>query len=60
MSSKWLYCAPCCVCRHEYYFEVTAVSTGSNSTTFQLKAELEEDMQRWVKQIQHQVCATPR
>lgn len=31
------------------------MSTGSNTTTFQLKAELEEDMQRWVKQIQHQV-----
>lgn len=43
-------------CRHEYYFEVTAVSSGSESYTYQLKADKEDEMQNWVKQIQLQVC----
>jgi hypothetical protein len=42
--------------RHEYYFEVTPGSAGVGAT-YMLKAETEEDMQRWIKHIQVQSMA---
>lgn len=42
--------------RHEYYFEVTPGYAGAGAT-YMLKAETEEDMQRWIKQIKLQSMA---
>lgn len=42
--------------RHEYYFEVTPGTAGAGAT-YMLKAETEEDMRRWIKQLQVQSLA---
>ncbi len=45
--------------RHEYYFEVTPAGPAGTAAgaVYQLKAETEEDMQKWVKQLQVQSLA---
>ena len=43
--------------RHEHYFEVSPSATGAASVVYMLKADSEEDMQKWVKQLQVQSIA---
>ena len=43
--------------RHEHYFEVSPAATGAMSVVYMLKADSEDEMQKWVKQLQDQSIA---
>jgi len=43
--------------RHEHYFEVSPAATGAMSVVYMLKADSEDEMQKWVKHLQDQSIA---